>query len=208
MSFYSVMYKIFVRGVRWFYRMDITGAENEPESGGCIVCSNHMSAHDVVIVAGSMKRQVRFFAKAELFKIPGLKQLITALGAYPIKRGAADVSAIKKTIGLLEEGEVVGLYPQGHRFPGVHPRDTEPKSGMGLIAYRSKVRVLPVSVVSKEFRIKPFRKTYVNIGKPIEFNELGFESGTKEEFEAVTKKVFDRIIELTDETLQKHNIKV
>lgn len=200
MSFYSVMYKIFVRGVRWFYQMDIKGMENEPSDGGCIVCANHMSAHDVVIVAGSMKRQVRFFAKAELFKIPGLKQLITALGAYPIKRGQSDVGAIKKTIALLSDGEMVGVYPQGHRFPGVHPSTTEPKNGVGLFAYRSKVRVLPVAVTTKGFRIKPFKKTHITIGKPIEYEELGFVDGTREEFDRASKLIFQRIVELVDET--------
>jgi len=199
MSFYSVMYKIFVNGVRWFYRMEITGQENEPMEGGYIACANHMSAHDVVIVAGSLKRQVRFFAKAELFKIPGLKQLITALGAYPISRGKSDVGAIKKTINLLTDGEVVGLYPQGHRYPGVHPSSTPVKNGVGLIAYRSKVRVLPIAVTTKGFKVKPFKKTYINIGKPIEFDELGFTEGNKEEFEAASKLVFDRIVGLVDE---------
>ncbi len=193
------MYKIFVKGVRWFYNMEITGAENEPTDGGYIACSNHMSNHDVVIVAAALKRQVRFFAKAELFKIPGLKQLITALGAYPINRGKGDVGAIKKTIALLEGGEVVGFYPQGTRYPGVHPSTTTPKNGVGLVAYRAKVRVLPIAVTTKGFRIKPFKKTHVHIGKPIEFDDLGFETGSKEEFTDAAQKVFGRIVELVDE---------
>nr|MBQ4317990.1 1-acyl-sn-glycerol-3-phosphate acyltransferase [Clostridia bacterium] len=199
MSFYSVMYKIFVKGVRWFYRMEIIGSENEPEEGGCLVCANHMSAHDVVILAGSLKRQVRFFAKAELFRIPGLKQLITALGAYPINRGKSDVGAIKKTIALLEGGELVGLYPQGTRCPGVHPSETKPRNGVGLITFRSKVKVLPVAITTKDFIVKPFKKTYIRIGKPIEYEDLGFINGTKDEFEVISRKVFDQIVELVDE---------
>ena len=71
--------------IRWFYRMKVTGGENEPLNVPCIICANHLSNQDVVILGASVKRQVRFFAKAELFRIPLLGPLITALGSFPGK---------------------------------------------------------------------------------------------------------------------------
>ena len=112
-KFYGAVYKVLSGLVRRLYRVEIIGAENEPERGPFIVCANHISNHDVVILAACLKHQVRYLAKAELFRIPLLSQLIKAFGAYPLKRGQGDVGALKKTIKLLEDGEVVAdVYVQ------------------------------------------------------------------------------------------------
>lgn len=212
MSFYSVMHKIFAGAVRLLYRVEVIGRENEPElsKGGVILCSNHLSNSDVLVLAASFKRQVCFFAKAELFKIPLLAQLIKALGAFPVKRGAADVSAVKKTVSIVRDGGVVGFFPQGTRYPGIHPRQTTPRSGIGMIAARSQALILPVAIVTHDLKVRPFRRTKVVIGKAIEYDELGFpraeEDGTRpvipsSEYTRVADIVFTRIVELVDENL-------
>ena len=111
MSFYRTMYKIFAAPVRWVYRLQAVGVENIPQRG-CILASNHTAFSDVLIISAAAKRQVRYMAKKELFKIPLLAQLITGLGAYPVNRGGADVGSIKRTIHMLEEGELIGIFPQ------------------------------------------------------------------------------------------------
>ena len=193
-KFYENAYKLLAGALRRFYNIRITGAENEPEEGGYIACSNHLSNHDVLIVAVSLKRQVRFFAKAELFKVPLLKQLITALGAFPVERGKGDVASIKKTISIIENGEVIGFYPQGTRCPGVHPSETTIRNGVGLIAYRAKATVLPIAIETKGFKIRPFKRTNVHIGKPLVYDELGFTDGVHNEYEQAAKLIFDRIL--------------
>ena len=95
MKFYEAIYKIFARPVRALYRVRVIGAENLPAEGGCLLCSNHTSMRDVVVLAAALPRQPRYMAKKELFKIPLLSQLIRALGAFPVDRGGADVSSIK-----------------------------------------------------------------------------------------------------------------
>ena len=87
-------------------------------AGGMIRCCNHLSNADVVILVASMKNQVHFLAKAELFKIPLLGAFIRAIGAYPIKRGAADVGAIKKTIELAEDGIYCRIFSAGNKKTG------------------------------------------------------------------------------------------
>ena len=118
MNFYEAIYKIFARPVRALYRVRVIGAENLPAEGGCLLCSNHTSMRDVVVLAAALPRQPRYMAKKELFKIPLLSQLIRALGAFPVDRGGADVSSIKKSIAMIEGGEVVSVFPQGHRVKG------------------------------------------------------------------------------------------
>ena len=197
-KFYGNAYKILAGFFRWFYNIKITGGENEPEEGSYIACSNHFSNHDVIIIAASLKRQVRYFAKAELFKVPLLKQLITALGAFPVERGKNDVTAIKKTISILENGEVIGFYPQGTRYPGVHPAETKTQSGVGLIVFRSKTTVLPISINTKGYKIRPFKRVNVTIGKPIPYEEFDFTDGARKEYENASKVIFEKILALHD----------
>ena len=94
MTFYETMYKIFAAPVKWLYRIKAVGTENIPE-GGCIIAANHTAFSDVLVISAAAKRQVRYMAKAELFKTP-LKPLITALGAYPVSRGGADVGSTSR----------------------------------------------------------------------------------------------------------------
>ena len=193
MSFYSGLYKLLAGTIRRIYRVELIGAENEPETAPFVVCANHISVKDVLILASCMKHQLRFLAKAELFRIPILSGIIKACGAIPIERGKGDVGALKKSIAVLNEGEVLGLYPQGHRYPGVDPAETEPKGGVGLVVSRAKCAVLPVCIQPKGFKIKAFRKTYVTIGKPIPFEAFAITENNKSEYDRVAHQVFDSV---------------
>ncbi len=193
MSLYGKIYRLLSGAVKKIYRIRIDGAENEPEQGPFIVCSNHLSFQDVLILAASLHNQMHFLAKAELFKIPLLGRLIRALGAIPLERQRGDVGAIKKSISLLEEGKVVGIYPQGHRYPGVPPSETEPKSGVGLIALRTKATVLPVCIQTKKFKIRIFRRVYVTVGKPIGHEDLGVSETGRAEYDKAAHIIFDSI---------------
>lgn len=200
MSFYKVARACLGGLFRCIYRVKIVGAENRPENGPFLICSNHMSNSDVIVLAACFKQQVRYFAKKELFSVPILKQLITLLGAFPVdrKNPTASVLSIKTTISLLESGEVVGIFPQGKRCPGVHPRNTKHKNGIGMIEYHAKVPVVPVLMETRKWKICPFRRTIVHIGKPIDYSELGFTEGKNSEFAAASELIFSRIVEMAD----------
>ena len=197
-KFYSFIYKSLSSFLKKLYRVEIIGAENEPKEGPFIVCANHLSNHDVVLLAASLKHQVRYLAKAELFKIPLLKQLITALGAFPVDRKKGDVAAIKKMIQLVENGEVIGIFPQGHRYPRIHPAETQVKHGAGLVACKTKATILPVAIENKKMKIGFFRKTILRIGKPIEFSSFGEIECNKSGYEYVTGEVFAKICSMVE----------
>lgn len=205
MSFYSVARACLGGFFRRLYRVKIVGKENRPENGPFLICSNHMSNSDVIVVAACFKQQVRYFAKKELFAVPVLKQLITLLGAFPVDRSdaAASVASIRTTIGLLQEGEVVGIFPQGRRHPGVDPRTTTPKNGVGMIEFHAKVPVVPVLVQNKKWKVAPFRKTVVHIGKPIAYEEFSYTDGKGQEFADASRYVFDRILAQVDDKTRK-----
>ena len=192
MTFFEKMYKMFQPAVFKLWRIQVSGEENIPE-GGAIVASNHTAFSDVLVISASTKRQVRYMAKKELFKIPLLGPLIKALGAYPVDRGGGDVGSIKKTIALVEKGELVGIFPQGHRHSGVDPRGTEIKHGVGMVAYHTKACVLPVFIDSKKMHTAMFRKNHVTFGKPIPFEDLAFISGGRNEYMNASRIIFDRV---------------
>lgn len=195
MTFYQRIYKTFQPLVAKLYRIEAIGRENIPECGA-ILAANHTAFSDVLVISAASTRQVRYMAKKELFKIPLLAQLIKALGAYPIDRGGADVGSLRRTISLIEESELVGIFPQGHRYGGQDPRMTEIKSGIGMIAYHTKAVVVPVFVDNARMKTGMFRKNTVTFGKPIQFEELGIQSGGRTEYMNASRIIFDRVCEI------------
>ena len=201
MRLYRFLKKLLEGIFKVTYRIKVEGKENEPVSGPFLVCANHLSAHDVIIVGTSVKCQLRYFAKASLFKIPLLKNLITALGAFPVDKSAVGTStaAIKQSIALLQEGQIVGIFPQGHRMPGVDPRTTKTKNGAGMMVYHAKCPVLPVCIQTKNWKIGLFKRTKVIIGKPISYEEFTFEEGKNSEYAEAAQLIFSRITALIED---------
>ena len=167
---YKVIKVTLTYPVRFLCHMKVKGAENEPtpEQGTYLVIANHRTWADPIYLCCALKhQQPHFMAKKELFKIPLLNLLIRALGAYPVNRGGADVGAIRHTIDMLKQGVCVGMFPQGHRYNGVDPRETSVKTGAAMIAQKADVQVLPVFVKVKNNRHRFLCKKEVIVGKPV-----------------------------------------
>ncbi|MBQ8508794.1 MAG: 1-acyl-sn-glycerol-3-phosphate acyltransferase [Clostridia bacterium] len=198
MGFYGWLYKYLSGFIKTIFRIHVYGAENEPAEGGYLACPNHISYLDVLVAAVSVKRQIRFMAKKELFKVPLLGGLIKTLGAFPVDRTGNAVSSIKKTISLLKEGEVVGLFPQGHRFRGkeIESSRSAVKGGAAMTAFRAGVPVLPMYIETKGNKVALFRRINIYIGKPITLEEFAFENGGNEEYDRGAQLIFDRILAL------------
>ena len=174
MSIFGSLQKSFVAGMfRKLFRVKIINPENEPKDLiSYIACINHSSNWDPIVIGACMHRPLRYMAKAELFKIPVLKWIVKLFGAYPVNRDAADVSSIKTTINILGNGEVVGMYPQGHRAKKIHPENVAPKNGVAMVAMKAKTGILPVTVITKGYKVRMFHKTIVVFGEYIPFEEL------------------------------------
>jgi 1-acyl-sn-glycerol-3-phosphate acyltransferase len=182
---------------KFFYRIKPHNRENEIFDKPFIVCANHTSMLDVAAIVMSMKTQIRFMAKKEAFKVPVLNWFIKSMGAFPVDRKGGDVGAIKKAISMLKEGECIGIFPQGTRIPYVNPRETEVKDGVGMIATRAGVGVIPVFIKNKSGKLKAFRRNDVIIGKYISPEELAFpELSGKEKYKAISEYIFDKVCAL------------
>jgi 1-acyl-sn-glycerol-3-phosphate acyltransferase len=131
-----------------YFRGKIYGAEHVPTRGPVVIASNHASNFDPVLVANCIRRPIAFMAKEELFQVPILSTLIRLYGAYPVKRGAADRSALRSAQQALEAGWAVGIFLEGTRTPDGRIHD--PKLGAALIAAKMQVPLVPISLWGTE----------------------------------------------------------
>lgn len=197
--FYRICHRLVAAPIRLIFRIKVTGRENEPNpgDGGDIVCANHMSAWDPVwLGAAFRKRQLHYMAKEELFRIPLLRGLLRALGTYPVKRGSADLVSIKNTISILMSGRCVGIFPQGTRCPGKNPLETEVRSGVGMIAHRTGVGVLPVFIKAAGYISSPFVKKEIIIGEPIPHSEIDRMREGHAGYKEIAEYIFGRVCAL------------
>lgn len=174
------------------------GAKQVPMSGPLIVVANHASYFDPPVLSSCLRRPVSFMAKESLFEVPVLAPAIRAYGAYPVKRGSADRSAIRAALQQLENGWAVGIFLEGVRTPD--GRVSSPKLGAALIAAKAQVPLLPVSLWGTE---KILRKgsawprltpVTVRIGTPI----TPPPTTNKVELRATTQRCADEIHALHD----------
>jgi len=129
---------------RLYFRGRVQGVHHVPRRGPLVIVANHASDFDPPILSNCMRRPVSFMAKEELFRVPVLAPAIRLYGAYPVKRGSADRSAIREALKQLDQGWAVGVFLQGTRTPD--GRIPSPKLGAALIAAKAQVPLLPVSL--------------------------------------------------------------
>lgn len=145
------------------FRMKVTGKHHIPKKGPVIICTNHTSNLDPPVVGTTASRTVHFMAKEELFKGKFLGGLLRRVHAFPVKRGLADRNALRGGLKILEEGETLGLFPEGTRSKDGKPGNALP--GVGFFALRSQAEVVPCVIISE---YKLFRRTKVIYGKPMD----------------------------------------
>ena len=131
---------------RFLFRGQTIGISNLPKTGGVVVVSNHGSHLDPPILGHALGRPVAFMAKSELFRVPILASIISACGAYPVKRGAGDREALRTASNRLNEGRATGVFLDGTRQE--NGRVNDPKAGAALLAGRTGCPILPVAIVN------------------------------------------------------------
>jgi cytidylate kinase len=166
---YRITYSILRILWRSCYRMRAVGVENVPLAGPVVVACNHKSMTDPFMLGINLPRQLHYMAKAELWKFKPLGWAMDKFGTFPVSRGEADRSSIKKGFEILEQGEILGLFPEGHcnKGEGLGPL----RGGISLFSLREGVVTVPAIVrgTEKAFRhgIPHFPKIDIVVGKPI-----------------------------------------
>lgn len=195
-------YKIVKNCVRFLlsltFRVDIQGKENIPAEGQAIVCSNHFNLLDPVFIGTCLPRQINYMAKEELFSNKLFGNILRKLGVFPVKRGSADISAIKAALKLLKENKILGIFPEGTRSKTGEMLEAKP--GLAMIAIKSQSPIIPVAIVGN---YKLFSKIHIIIDRPIELSEYYGKKLSIEEYQSLSQGVLDHIQKLIHE--QKAN---
>ncbi len=183
------------------FRMKVVGAENMPMQGPVLLCSNHLAKRDPVLLGLSQKRQIFYMAKEELFQNWFLGGLFRKLGAFPVKRGTGGSDALEDAYVLLKENGVVGVFIEGHRSKD--GKLQKPKTGAALLAYETKVPVVPVCITAGDGgRPGPFKRTMIRFGKPISPEELNIKDDSSMQLRRASRTIMGRIAELRAESLK------
>ena len=149
-------------GLTHLYRVRITGTERVPP-GACILVANHESVIDPWFLCLATTRRVRFMAKAELWRYPLVRWAMEEYGTFPVERGSGDTGAMTRAGELLDEGEILGMFPRGTSKPdGNRPWHR----GAARLALAYGAPLVPVRLVATR-QIVPRRPAEVHVGDPI-----------------------------------------
>ena len=179
------------------YRPKIVGKENIPKDTGALLCPNHIHNLDSAVIVAMFHRKVNVLAKEELFKNKFMCWLADIFGIYPVKRGTADLQAIKVSLRLLKHDEILLMFPEGTR--NGMAKGKKAKNGAVLIAATAEKPIIPIGI---QGNFKPFRRVIVNIGKPIDYTKYKDEIKDKELATKLTEELMNEVVRLRDENIK------
>lgn len=148
-----------------FFKVRVHGIENIPSETGFILCSNHTSNFDPLMISCFFPHQINWMGKKELFNNKLLGSFLSKLGAFPMDRDQTDMKSIKNSLKILKSKGVLGMFPEGTRVEKLDLSNA--KAGVSLLSIRSKSPILPVYIKSN---YKIFNKVDIYYGDLIDFS--------------------------------------
>jgi 1-acyl-sn-glycerol-3-phosphate acyltransferase len=194
--------------MRLAFRPHVEGGKNLPRRGGALVASNHLAVLDSFVLPLMVPRRMVFPAKVEYFTQPGIvgrlkKWFFTGMGQVPIARGdgRAARAALDTGVGVLREGRLFGIYPEGTRSPD--GRLYKGRTGVARMALEAQVPEVPVAMVGTD-RANPVgsrlwrpRKIEIRIGEPIDFARYHAIDDDRQVERAMTDEIMYALMELS-----------
>lgn len=183
------------------FGFEVKGEENVPPEGGVLLASNHLSLADPPVVGVASPRELHYMAKRELFDIPIFRRLITTLNAFPISRGYGR-EALERALDVLRRGKALLVFPEGTRSRD--GRLGPPKPGVGMLAVRAGVPVVPVALSGTKhlgrclLRKEKLKVRFIRPLLPEDWKDIS----EKEAFRRVGRMVMERIAEALGETYE------
>lgn len=190
--------------LRTLWRPEIIGSEHIPASGGAILASNHLSIVDSIFLPLMVNRPVTFAAKSEYFT--GTRPIDRLTSAYlratkqlSVDRAEAraGMAMLEAALGLLREGELFGIYPEGTRSPD--GRLYRGRPGIGWLALNSGLPVIPVAMSGTDRVLPPghkvprMAKIKIRIGEPLTFESVRTLPSASRQRRAITDEVMNAI---------------
>lgn len=198
---YGFFHYLFKTLFSMFFRGDVAGVENIPREGAFLLAGNHASHLDPPAIGSNVPRQISFFARKTLWKGGVLSWWMDQAGCIPVDRdGGSDVSAIKRVLKTLQEGKALILFPEGTRSKdgSLQP----PKSGVGMIACRARVPVVPVRIFDSHQawgrggRFTPGVPVSIIYGPPLQVADIDDKTAGKERYQIASERIMAAIAQL------------
>ena len=185
--------------LKLIYRVEIINGNNAylNMNGGLILCSNHLSPLDPIMMCEYFPRPIYFMSKIELFKNKFLKSFLELFNSFPVNRTGFGRNPINTAIKILKSGNVFGIFPEG--TCSISGEMGEVRKGVGLIAYLSHALILPMAIynskkVPHENRKKNlFLKIIIIFGDLINTEEIILNYSKKEAIEKISDIVMNNI---------------
>ena len=199
---YGLFQYLFYSVYRMFFRGEVVGVENIPETGPFLLAANHASHLDPPAIGSNVPRQLAFFARKTLWKGGVLSWWMDQAGCIPVDRDGAgsDVSAIKRVLKALKEGRALLLFPEGTRSADGEIK--APKSGVGMIACRARVPVVPVRIFNSHRAwgrggsFTPGVPVSIYYGKPLTTADIEDKAAGKERYQVASERIMAAISRL------------
>ena len=184
-KFYARAWRILRPIVLFFLPVELRGTENL-EDEAAILCANHSSVWDPILLVLAMPQSfnLRIMAKKQLFSIPLVRWFLRNMGVFPVDRGNMDMGAIRTAMGVLKEGETLGIFPEGTRSRTGHMLPL--LGGASLLALKSGCDVVPIYI---EGSYKPFHRMIVHVGRPVEMTDLRAGRMNRETCDELTRRM-------------------
>jgi len=145
-----------------------------PKVGGYILVANHVNWKDPPWIEFALGRAIRYMGKRELFEVPVIGYVLRSIGAFPVRRGEVDRGALHMAESVIEAGQPLGFFPEGHRSEsGALIRG---RNGVGYVALRTNAPIILIAVVgTKRARLGAFwrRDILLRVGEPFRASDLG-----------------------------------
>lgn len=183
---YKLARNVVVFLFRVLYRVKIKNIDKIPE-GAFIISGNHTHIFDPIPLLMLTKRQINFMAKKELFKNKIANWFFTKVGAIPVDRENNDFNAIKKSMRVIKNDGILGIFPEGTRVKEVNIDNM--KKGVALIALKTKTKIVPVHIESS-YRL--FSKAEITVYDYIDSSQYVNMEET-EAIDKLTKDLFESI---------------
>lgn len=183
------MFRVFVKWcVKIFtlilFRVETHGQENIAKGKPYIMCANHTSNWDPVVLYTATKRETYMMSKEELFVNKFVYWFAGKMNVFPVRRGKQDIESIKKSLKVLKDDKILAIFPEGTR--NGMKKNGKIQNGPSYLAARSGVEVIPVRI---EGNFKPFRKVKIHYGKPLNFSKYQSKKPEKETLDIISGEI-------------------
>jgi 1-acyl-sn-glycerol-3-phosphate acyltransferase len=193
--------------LRRLFGLDVSGLERLPEKEPFILAANHHNYLDGIVLGVAVPRPISFLVMPRVYHASPLHPPFhRRIGSIPVNLERPDPGAIKSALRVLEEGGVVGIFPEGpfsregRLMPG--------QSGVAMIALRAGVPVVPAAVTGtyealcgRRFYVPRLTRLAVRFGEPLRFPGAGrgpfrHRRGTHADREDITRRIMSHIAAL------------